>query len=553
MATVLFSILFALLPSYYQSSETLKRSTLQTRDIFFRIRHWSGALPDEIKNIVLVGIDEDSCDRLGARWPWSRHLFARLLNRLSSSGAQTIALNVSFAGLEGGEAESSVALARAIELHGNVVVGNTFNRANQVVKPVSIIAESVAYCGYLEKIIDSDFSIRRSYLLRPYASSDAFESSFPLELTMAVLGKKAGEGRDFDRQSGRLKLPSFKEAISLGFDGSYVINYLAVESDFKRVSAHEVIEGQGRLDAFDGKTVLVGLSSALLGDKHPTPLGVMSGIAIHANELVSILSQRQLRFVSVPFVFLFSWILGVLVLFFFLFYRIWIGIFAFTVAFLGAFLGTQALFAKDLVLEPFLLFLGPVLGLVAGVLGNAIKLLIENKSLETKIIHDKLTGLYNYDFLRVRLEEEWRISKKTRQPLSLVMTDLDRFKKINDTLGHEVGNEMIKRAGAVLKQTARGYDVVARYGGDEFFVLLWHTGHEEASAYRERLRKAYHQMAQALEEPSLQDSSISIGLATFEPKLDPKRPENPQKLLEEADRDLLIDKESRRKPGEPRR
>ena len=135
----------------------------------------------------------------------------------------------------------------------------------------------------------------------------------------------------------------------------------------------------------------------------------------------------------------------------------------------------------------------------------------------------------------------------------MVMTDLDRFKKINDTMGHETGNDMIKRAAAVLKQSARGYDVVARYGGDEFFVLLWQTGHEEAKAYRERLRGAYHQMVKKLEDERLHDSSISIGLATFDPSVDPRRPESTQKLLEEADKDLFIDKESRRRPGELRR
>jgi len=274
---------------------------------------------------------------------------------------------------------------------------------------------------------------------------------------------------------------------------------------------------------------------------------------IHANELLSILAGRNLQFVSPQFVFIFSWLLGSVVLVLFLFQRFWAGILAFALAFLGAFLGTQTLLSRDYVLEPFLLLLGPLLGLLAGMLSNSLKLFLDNKGLETRIIQDKLTGLYNYDFLRTHLDEEWRISRKNKHPLSIAMTDLDRFKKINDTLGHEAGNEMIRRAAAVLRQTARGYDVVARYGGDEFFVFLWHTGREEAMAYRERLRKAYHDMALGLEEPQLRDSSISIGIATFDPKIDSRRPENPQKLLEEADRDLLTDKESRRRPGEAAR
>jgi len=114
----------------------------------------------------------------------------------------------------------------------------------------------------------------------------------------------------------------------------------------------------------------VGLTSALFADRHPTPLGVLSGIAIHANELLSILSGRSLHFAAPGLVFVFSWILGTVILAFFLFQGLWIGILAFVLAFFGAFLGTQTLFARDYILEPFILLLGPFLGLVTGVIST---------------------------------------------------------------------------------------------------------------------------------------------------------------------------------------
>ncbi len=549
----LFSLAFAALPSYYESSGFLQKCSFQTRDLFFKIRRWSVPPSDKIKDIVIVSIDEDSCEKLDARWPWPRKVFASMLENLTGAGARAVGLNVSFTGLEGTDSGSTEALAEAMRAHGNVVIGDTFSREGQVIRPIAIIADAVSRYGYLEKIIDDDFVIRRSYLLRPYRDSSRFETSFPLQLAAAASGPGRENDARLDPDLGLLTVGNPHLAVSVDTDGSYVINYTAVETDFRQIPAWQAV--QGKLDAADvkGKIVLVGLTSALFGDRHPTPLGVLSGVAIHANELLSILSSRNLRFVSVNFAFWFAWLLGAVVLAIFLFHRLWVGIAAAGLVFFGAFLGSEVLFARDYILEPFILFTGIFLGTGAGMLSNSVKLFLENKGLETKIIHDKMTGLYNYDFLRTRLEEEWKSSKKTRHPLTIVMTDLDRFKKINDTLGHETGNEMIKRAGAVLKQTARGYDVVARYGGDEFFVFLWHTGHEEAKAYRERLRNAYHEMARALAEPGLQDSSISIGIATFDPKIDPKHPENPQKLLEEADKDLFTDKESRRKPGEARR
>ena len=112
---------------------------------------------------------------------------------------------------------------------------------------------------------------------------------------------------------------------------------------------------------------------------------------------------------------------------------------------------------------------------------------------------------------------------------------------------------MILRAAAVIRESARGYDVVARYGGDEFVILLWHANHEEAKAYRERLRKQYEAMASTLTEPLLKASSISIGVASHDPKTSETIFKNAQALIEAADQDLFRDKESRRKPGQSSR
>lgn len=550
---IVFSALFWLLPGYYENSEWFSASALKTRDIFFKIRHFSAPAPEKIKDILIVSIDEESCQELEARWPWPRTFFAEMIRQLDRHGAKVIGLNVSFMGLEESGTASTEELAASIKDHGNTVIGVTFNRENQMVRPNSILAEAVSRYGYLEKIIDSDFVIRRSYLLRPYQKSGEFESSFPLAILAAQSGPQRMHDAKYDPDLDLVTVGTPHLGVYVEPDASYTINYLAAESDFKNISAWRVIKGKFSDADVRGKVVLVGLTSSLFSDRHPTPLGVMAGIDIHANEFLSILAGKTLRFSSTQFMFIFSWILAICVLSFFLMRRFWIGIVGFVIAFGGAFFGAQAAFSKDYVLEPLILLLGPLLGLVAGILSNSLRLLIDNKGLETTIIHDKMTGLYNYDFLRQRLEEEWRRCKKSKTSLSMVMTDLDRFKRINDTLGHETGNEMIKRAGEVIRQSARGYDVVSRYGGDEFFILLSRAGYEEAKAYRERLRNMYHEMAKKLDNPLLQESSISIGVATFDPKVDPKKPASPQELIEIADKDLFEDKESRRRPGEPRR
>ncbi|HTL69970.1 MAG TPA: CHASE2 domain-containing protein [Candidatus Eisenbacteria bacterium] len=553
----MYSFLFWCLPSYLETSQILEKPLLQTRDLFFKIRRMAADPPPRLKDIVIVSIDSDSCDRLEARWPWSRRIFAKMIRELHAKGARIVGLNVSFTGLEEGGDASSRELGEAMREHGRVVIGATSDN-DRLVKPSPLIAEGVARFGYLEKIVDADFAIRQSYLLRLYSrgtssTGAAFASSFPLQLLASDRSESEITEPHFDADLGLLTVGRPTLGVYLNPDGSYPINYVADDGDFKTIPAWKVVQGKIAEEEVRDKVVLVGLTGSVFGDTHPTPLGILPGIAIHANEYLALSSGRELRFVPDWATFALSWAAAVCVLLLFLFRRLWLGVFGFVIAAGGLFLGAQAAFAKDFVIEPFILMLGPFTATVAGVLSNSAKLLLENKGLETKVIHDKMTGLYKYEYLRECLEEEWRRCKRGNLPVSVVMTDLDRFKKINDTLGHETGNDMIRRAGAVIKESARRYDIVSRYGGDEFVVLLWHANLEEAKAYRQRLRDAYHQMAGKLEDPLLKESSISIGVASFDPAVDPKYPPDTQRLVEDADKDLFLDKESRRKPGEARR
>ena len=553
-----------MIPSYLAQSDMLQKIELQTRDIFFKIRHFSSEIPEEAKGILIVSIDEESCEKLGARWPWSRNLFAKMIDHLNEAHAKVIGLNVSFNGLEGEDNASSLELSRAMRQHGNVVIGATFGSENRLLRPSPLIAEAASRYGYLEKIVDSDFAIRRSYLLMPYSmkrasdhfsasleSKDSFESSFPLMLLAAASGPSLANAAHYDRDLGLVTVGTPHRAIYVESDGSYTINYTANEADFNKIPAWKIIQKQFSEADVRGKVVLVGQTSSIFADVHPTPHGMMPGIVIHANEFLAVIADRVLNFVPDRVAFAISWIAAMCVLSLFLVRRFWFGLLAVVIAIFGLFLAAQAVFLKDIMTEPFILILGPVLAVTTGMTVNSLKLLFENRGLETKIIHDKMTGLYKYEYLRECLEEEWKRCLRLKLPVSIAMTDLDRFKKINDTLGHEVGNDMIKRAAGVIKDSARRYDIVSRYGGDEFVILLWHTTLEEAKAYRERLRNLYNTMAGKLES-ALQDSSISIGVASFDPSSNPHYPPDPQRLIEDADKDLFTDKESRRN-GRPNR
>jgi diguanylate cyclase (GGDEF)-like protein len=113
---------------------------------------------------------------------------------------------------------------------------------------------------------------------------------------------------------------------------------------------------------------------------------------------------------------------------------------------------------------------------------------IRNTRLEELSFKDPLTGVYNRRYFSVRLEEESRRHARFAEPLSLVLIDLDRFKWINDELGHGAGDETLKEAARVISAHSRSFSIVTRFGGDEFAVLLVNTPKAGAVKYAQRIK-----------------------------------------------------------------
>jgi diguanylate cyclase len=104
--------------------------------------------------------------------------------------------------------------------------------------------------------------------------------------------------------------------------------------------------------------------------------------------------------------------------------------------------------------------------------------------------NDEKTGVYNFNFFKTIFEMEFDKAKRGKQRLSLFMIDIDHFKKINDTYGHMKADEMLERLAKILMKMTRKSDIVARFGGEEFVILLPETGIERAKEVTSRIRIA---------------------------------------------------------------
>ena len=157
--------------------------------------------------------------------------------------------------------------------------------------------------------------------------------------------------------------------------------------------------------------------------------------------------------------------------------------------------------------------------------------------MQQQALTDALTGCYNRRSFELQLERDLHLATRMRQPLSLIMMDLDKFKDINDSAGHGTGDLALRMLADTLRSELRAVDTAARYGGDEFVVILPQANSEGAMIVAERLRKRIEQT----EVPGFGQMTASFGLATF-----PLHASSRDTLVVAADRALYNSKHSGR-------
>jgi diguanylate cyclase (GGDEF)-like protein len=152
---------------------------------------------------------------------------------------------------------------------------------------------------------------------------------------------------------------------------------------------------------------------------------------------------------------------------------------------------------------------------------------------------DRLTLVYNRSYLDEEFPKQFKAASQSGEPLSVLFVDIDHFKNVNDTYGHDAGDSVLVSLGSIIRTAVRASDIIARYGGEEFVCIMPGTDMQEAAAVAERLRTAIASKSQVIGDNVTIQITVSIGCATHCTK---RQFDDCKHLLKEADRCLYAAK-----------
>jgi diguanylate cyclase (GGDEF)-like protein len=163
-----------------------------------------------------------------------------------------------------------------------------------------------------------------------------------------------------------------------------------------------------------------------------------------------------------------------------------------------------------------------------------------NKTLEQITNHDNLTSLYNKMYIESQIQQEFNKAKRYGNIFSVLFFDIDDFKGVNDQYGHLAGDEVLKKIAETMKNHLRQSDIIGRYGGEEFLILLPETNLESASMLAQRLRTTTESMTTQYKDTDIK-VTISLGVVQFRPDI-----KNASQMIHEADLALYHSKKNGR-------
>ncbi len=516
-------------------------------DLLFRVRSAQTA-PRQDKNIVIIEVTDADLVRSGV-WPWPRARYREMCELLSDLGAKQIFFDYLFPIPD--ELGQDDDFARVIKSSGNVYFPYIFTSkdltSSQITAPVPALANAARGLGASIIFPDMDGKWRRLPLLFDQNGNQYEHIALRMARDDLGMNIKTLTPHHLVLTNGTddVRIPLLEgHKMLLNWHGTWSETFH--HYDFlELVQAYHDQKNQ-KIPAIDlagikGKICLVGVTATGLYDNKITPLEAsFPGVGVIATALGNI-NNRDFLYV-LPF---WTWALIVYALILLLPFSIFSGSAnregPFLLLLASVIILSYIAFLNGIVFNPSV----PLIALLTGYffisLMNSTRMTVEKKLLLAMATTDGMTGLYNFRYLKEALGEEChRVHTGQATPFCVLICDIDHFKKLNDNFGHQTGDLVLKNAAAILKNSVRGGDLVARYGGDELLVLLRNIPLESACVVAEKIRANIADMELSCHGQRL-EVTVSLGVAQFKPGAD-----DPARLIENADKCLYFAKENGR-------
>ncbi len=509
------------------------------------------------KDIVIVAIDDGSyeyiLDKYG-EWPLRRDMYAKMVDYIEAQQPKTVAFDLMFVKSMKSDIESDNALINVFKKYDNVYT--SMNLDNQpedlrippqlpeklTVKPYPNVKDTIEYSNcrvILQGILDATSNIGMINVSR---SDDGVLREMPLYLKY--------NGKYYPQLGYRVALASGNvKNVQPNEDASVILNWYGPAGTFENISMYKLLKAVENNDikAFDfhNKIVYFGATAASLFDIKTVPVDkVYPGVEVQATYVNNLLDGSLIKQCPEYVNILAGLLLALLTVIFVMKIQSMPTAFGLSVT-ISAF---YVMFAYELMRFKYywIKIVSPLsIVLFAFILAVIVKYLIKSRDFDTQYklaTTDGLTELYNHRYFQEQMQRFASHSDRYNTVFSLIIIDIDFFKKFNDNFGHQSGDAVLRQVAFALKKNVRATDIVCRYGGEEMSIILPNTKNEEAVAIANKLCTIIGTKKCKLANGKESNVTISLGVSTYgeEDGL------TPTELIASADKRLYHAKENGR-------
>lgn len=521
------------------------------------------------QDIVIVAIDDATyeyiLDNYG-EWPLPRDTYAKIVNYLEKQNPRSIAFDLMFVKSLKSKNQADKELTDVFKKYNNVFTSMNFDNQSEDLRiPPNLpqkltidiknnskidfsqltytncrtiieeIIKATSNIGIINVSRSDDGILRKMPLVVKYKND--YYPQLALKVGLNYLGEKQ-TSFEIDKHS-EFKLGDRK--IYLDNDGSAILNWYGPAGTYTYIPMYQLIKAvngeKTELDYdFSNKIIYFGTTAASLFDIKTVPTGkIYPGVEVQATYVNNIIDNNFIKKVNRGYTIALSILLALFIA---------SVVTRVSSAFTASMMSLSAYFIYILIAYYSMKFenlwlevVYPLIfSIAAFTFAYIVKYLIKSRDFEQQYklaTTDGLTELYNHRYFQEQIRMQIEQSKRYSHNFSLIIIDIDFFKKFNDTFGHQSGDAVLKQVAQTLKKNVRATDIVCRYGGEEMSIILPNTGKDEAFSTAQKICERVANKKFKLSGDKETNVTISLGVSTF-----PYDGDNAPAIIEAADKRL---------------